>query len=588
MHIRNDYIVKKVYRSFILTSIITALVATMGMMIDNIVVGQFLGTECLSAMGIVSPVSLIFSAVGNISSSGGVTLAARELGRGNKEKVCSIFTVTCVYCLIIGSCLTFAGVIFAPQIAVVLGAKGNVLQPTIDYLRGFSIGAIPTILMPTLMGFFKMDGSTRLPILSIAVMSVLDVVLDLFMALVLKAGMFGMALATTISYFAAVAIGIIHFKQDYNSLKFIKPLKAWEELKEMVSTGAPTAINRVCDTLKTILFNNMLMAMVGSAAVAAMNVRTQVFNMVGSLIMGAGQALMPIAALFFGEEDKNALKSSIKESMRIGLILCACAMTALLIVPSFFSRLLGVKDPVIIEMANTGIRFFALSMPIRLINVLLTSYYQSTGHSKLGIVVSFLQSFALTVVAALILSIPMKANGIFLSYLVGEILTLIFIIIYTFIKTRKINDISSYMLLPDNFGGDIINKWELSIGNDINQVMEISEKILSRAKEENIASGTFNKMALCVEEIAGNIVKHAFKPGEKKWFDLLILEKESEFIVRMRDNGQMFDPLKYLHNISPKEDTDKLGIYMITKMAKDVSYRRSIGLNNLIITISKE
>lgn len=587
MHIKNDYIIKTVYRSFILISIITALVATMGMMIDNIVVGQFLGTDCLSAMGIVTPISLIFSAFGNVSSSGGVTIAARELGRNNKEKVCSIFTVTITYCLIIGAFLTLVGVIFTPQIAKVLGAKGDILQPTIDYLRGFFLGAIPTILMPTFMGFFKMDGSTKLPILMIAVMSVLDVVLDLFMAVVLKAGMFGMALATTLSYFAAVAVGFIHFKQNYNSLKLIKPLNTWYELKEMVGTGAPTAVNRVCDTLKTVLFNNMLMIMAGSAAVAALSVRSQVYNLVGSLIMGAGQALMPIVALFFGEKDEAALKASIKESIRIGLLLCACAMVVLLIFPSFFSKLLGVKDPVIIKMANVGIRFFALSMPFRLINVLWTSYYQSTNHSRLGMIISFLQSFLLTVIAAVVLSVPMKVNGIFLSYLVGEILTLAFIVIYILIKNKKANDLTDFMLIPDDFGNDIIDKWEISIGNDMNEVMELSGKILDGAKEKGKLSGPFYKLSLCIEEMAGNIVQHAFKPNEKKWFDVLILEKQSQFIVRMRDNGRMFNPIKYLQELPEGKEKDKFGINLIVKTANDVSYSRSIGLNNLIISIDK-
>lgn len=587
MHIKNDYIIKTVYRSFILISIITALVATMGMMIDNIVVGQFLGTDCLSAMGIVTPISLIFSAFGNVSSSGGVTIAARELGRNNKEKVCSIFTVTITYCLIIGTFLTLVGVIFTPQIAKVLGAKGDILQPTIDYLRGFFLGAIPTILMPTFMGFFKMDGSTKLPILMIAVMSVLDVVLDLFMAVVLKAGMFGMALATTLSYFAAVAVGFIHFKQNYNSLKLIKPLNTRYELKEMVGTGAPTAVNRVCDTLKTVLFNNMLMIMAGSAAVAALSVRSQVYNLVGSLIMGAGQALMPIVALFFGEKDEAALKASIKESIRIGLLLCACAMVVLLIFPSFFSKLLGVKDPVIIKMANVGIRFFALSMPFRLINVLWTSYYQSTNHSRLGMIISFLQSFLLTVIAAVVLSVPMKVNGIFLSYLVGEILTLAFIVIYILIKNKKANDLTDFMLIPDDFGNDIIDKWEISIGNDMNEVMELSGKILDGAKEKGKLSGSFYKLSLCIEEMAGNIVQHAFKPNEKKWFDVLILEKQSQFIVRMRDNGRMFNPIKYLQELPEGKEKDKFGINLIVKTANDVSYSRSIGLNNLIISIDK-
>ena len=58
---KNDYIVKKTYLSFVVVSILTSLTAIVGMLIDNIIVGQTLGSDALGAMGIVGPVSLIFS-----------------------------------------------------------------------------------------------------------------------------------------------------------------------------------------------------------------------------------------------------------------------------------------------------------------------------------------------------------------------------------------------------------------------------------------------------------------------------------------------------------------------------------------------
>ena len=63
---KNDFIVRKTYYSFVLVSILSSLTATAGMLIDNSIVGRYLGPEALGAMGIVGPVSLIFSAIGNI------------------------------------------------------------------------------------------------------------------------------------------------------------------------------------------------------------------------------------------------------------------------------------------------------------------------------------------------------------------------------------------------------------------------------------------------------------------------------------------------------------------------------------------
>ena len=119
-------VVRNVYRSFVMVSILTALTATLGMLIDNIIVGRFLGIDALGAMGVVGPVSLIFSAVSNICSGGGTAYAAQALGKGDRKSVSNIFTSTMLFVLAVGAVLTASGMIFAPQIAVLLGRKSQI------------------------------------------------------------------------------------------------------------------------------------------------------------------------------------------------------------------------------------------------------------------------------------------------------------------------------------------------------------------------------------------------------------------------------------------------------------------------------
>ena len=138
------------------TAILTSLTATVGMLIDNIIVGQSLGTDALGAMGIVGPISLIFSACGNICSSGGGAKAAQALGRGQTDRFCQIFTVNVLFVLVSGSLFTVFGMAFAPQIAVFLGAKGALLEPSIQYLYGYFLGTIPTIAVSAMMSFIRM------------------------------------------------------------------------------------------------------------------------------------------------------------------------------------------------------------------------------------------------------------------------------------------------------------------------------------------------------------------------------------------------------------------------------------------------
>lgn len=588
----NDYIVKNVYRSFVVVSILSAMTATIGVLIDNIIVGHFLGEVALGAMGVVNPISLIFSAFGNVCSGGGTARSAQAIGRGDTEQVQRIFTVTMTLAAASGIILTVIGLIYTPEIAAVLGAHGELEQPTIDFLSGYFLGATPTILMTALMGFVRVDGSKNLPLICIGVMTAVNITLDLMMVLVFHQGMFGMALATAISYCCAVLVGCLHFRKKTNTLRLVKTKQVGKELWSTIITGLPTSISRICDTIKVMLLNNLLVVTAGAAAVTALSVRTQANSFLGALMVGIGTAAIPVVGMFFGEEDKRALKATLKASLRYGLMLNGIMAVILLLFPGFFAKLLGVADAETLVMANQAIRFFAIGMPIALVNTVLMNFYQSTRRTGFATCICIMQGLFYTVLFAFILINPMGSTGVWVAFLLGEICTFISIIIFVTCKNRRFSiKLTAYMLLSKNFGGDPKDRLELSIGNSMEEVMKISEGIHKFGQNRDIDGKALNRISLFIEEMAGNVVQHAFKPNEKKWFDLMILNKEDSIVLRMRDNGTMFDPLSYG---SSEEDaqqelqqTRRYGLRIVSSLSDRLEYRRSMGLNVVVMEISK-
>lgn len=581
---KNDYIVRKTYYSFVVVSILSSLTATAGMLIDNIIVGRYLGTEALGAMGIVGPVSLVFSAIGNICSGGGGARAAHALGRGERDKFCRIFTANMLFVLIAGAVLTILGLLFSPGIATLLGAKDALHEPAADYLYGYFIGAVPTIALSAMMSFIRLDGSPKLPLICIGVMSFANIVLDLMMVHVFHLGMFGMALATTISYILAVATGFTHFLKKDSTLRFVKPKGFFDDLAKTVLTGFPTAISRISDTVKVMLLNNMMVIYVSVAAVTALNVRTTTSNFLGAVVLGIGQAATPTIGMFFGEEDRTAMKDTLKTTLKVGLTINSVLALVLLAFPAFFAKLLGVTDESLLKMSVMAIRFFGIGMPLQLINTTLLNYYQCTKKVGMATMICVLQSLVYTVVFAFILIRPMGANGVWLAFLLGEILTLLTVILRLSLKNRKtVLNLDSIMMLDENFGGNPKDRLELSIGNSMDEVMMISKGIYKFGTNRNLSRETLNILSLCIEELAGNVVQHAFKPGEKRWLDLTILDKPDKLIVRIRDNGAAFDPVVYLGN----GDAKGFGIRMVQKLSDNIEYRRNMGLNNLIIHLRK-
>ena len=581
---RNDYIVRKTYYSFVLVSILSSLTATAGMLIDNIIVGRHLGSEALGAMGIVGPISLVFSAIGNICSGGGGARAAQALGRGDRNQYCLIFTTNALFVLAIGAILTVLGMVYAPNIAAVLGAKDVLLEPAADYLSGFFLGTIPTILLSAMMGFVRMDGSPKLPLICISVMSAANIILDLMMVHVFQLGMFGMALATTISYYLAVATALTHFLKKDSTLRLIRPKGFFKDLGQTILTGFPTAISRISDTFKVTMLNNLLVTYVSVTAVTALNVRTTTSNFLGAVILGIGQAATPTIGMFFGEEDRTAMKDTLKTTFRLGLALNGLLAAALLVFPSFFARLLGVTDEPLMNMSTMAIRLFGLGIPIQLMNSVLINYYQCTKNVGMATMICVLQSLVYTLLFAYILIKPLGASGVWLAFLLGELLTLLTVCLVLFVKNGKCAlSLNSVMMLDQHFGGDPKNRLEISIGNSMEEVMFISSGIYKFGKDRDLSKETLHTLSLFIEELAGNVVQHAFKPGEKRWLDLTIIDKPEKLIIRIRDNGSPFDPLAYLSS----GEMNGFGLLIVRKLAESIEYRRNMGLNNLIIHLKK-
>lgn len=583
---KNDYIVKKTYYSFVVSAILTSLTATVGILIDNIIVGQYLGPAALGAMGIVGPVTLIFSAIGNLCC-GGATRAAQALGKGRMQDVNVIFSTNVIFILGIGIVLTAAGILMIPQIATVLGAAGALYEPTKAYLYGYFWGTVPTILLSVMMAFIRIDGSPKLPFVCMGVMSGCNIVLDLLMVGVFRQGMFGMSLATTISYYLAIATACTHFLKQDASLKLVRPQKFFAEWGKTALTGMPTAISRISDTMKIMILNNLMVTFVSVNAVTALNVRMQANNFLYSVIIGIAQASAPVIGMFYGEEDKRAVKDTLNSTFRLGLCTSLGLMAIFLAVPDFFSHLLGVKDPEIARLTRAALRYFALGLPLTFLNVILINFYQATKRVALSTGICILQSFVFTVSLSVALIQPMGSTGVWLAFLLGEALTLLCTVVFIFVRNKKLSlSPRSIMMLGEDFGGPSESRLELSIGNSMEEVMTISSGIHQFAEGRQINARMTQLLALAVEEIAGNVVKHSFTPGQKRWLDMTVLDKDDRVIVCFRDNGKAFDTVAYA--AAHQTEQEHLGIRLIYGLADKFTYRRVMGLNCVAIHFMKQ
>ena len=82
-------------------------------------------------------------------------------------------------------------------------------------------------------------------------------------------------------------------------------------------------------------------------------------------------------------------------------------------------------------------------------------------------------------------------------------------------------------------------------------------------------------------------MQHSFKPGEKRWFDLLVYVKPDTILLRMRYNGIPFDPLARLREQAELDPEKNLGLKVINGITDAFEYRNGVGLNICVMTLRR-
>ena len=583
----NDYLIRSTYRSFMVTAVLTALTVMLGQLIDNIIVGQFLGVSKLGTMGIISPIGFLFAAIGMVGNTGGSILASRALGRGTIDEVRNLFSVMVLFGAAIGLVVSCLGLVFAPQLAALLGAEGELTDYSVHYLRGFLLGAIPMILNSSLTPFVQIDGSVKLPMASVLVVTATDVIIDLMVVFFFGGSMFGIALASAVSYWLGFAVLLLHFRKKNRLLRLLRPQKAGSSYGKMFGLALPVVMNSSSDLFRTVILNHLLAA-VSVGAVAVMNVRGQAQNFIGALALGASMAVAPVAGMFYGEQDRSALESSLRTALRDTLVITGLAAVLLGIFPGGFTALLGLRDPETAAMSRIALRCFAVSLPLRAAALIIGRFYQTTGHTPFAVLLSVVEALLYPIVVSVLLIRPLGTTGVWLAFPISEALSLATVFVFVLLRgDRRESFAERFFMLPADFGGREEDKLSVSIGNSVEEVMEMARSVYAFGEERGVPKAMMDKVSLCIEEMAGNIVEHSFRPGEKRWFDLLIYVKPEAILLRMRDNGRPFDPLARLREQAESDPEKNLGLRVINGITDTFEYRNGIGLNICVMTLRR-
>ena len=584
--------IKKVFRQMLVTQILSAMTVMICMLVDSIIIGRFLGVNAMTAYGLSNPVLLIFAAIGSMLSAGIQVVCGKYMGNGDSEGTNRCFSASVFLAAAVSAAGLALVLLLSSPLCTFLGAgtpspDNDVFFLTQDYLRGFIIGAPAFLCAMIMVPFMQMSGNRLRLVAAVAAMTVSDIVFDLLNVFVFHGGTLGMGLASSLSYYIALVIGGAYFLKKKSMFRFNRKGIKMAICGDIIKGGIPTMLNQISLVLLVFLFNKLLLDVGGNLSVASYSIVSTIGNICYCFGGGIGSVALMMSSLFYSDEDRRSLQTVVKTMTFYAVLLTAVILVVIEIAAPVLVGLFLADNPEAKDLAVIGVRLFALSLVASALNTAFKNYYQGIDRIRLTEIISVLQSFVFIALFALILSRFWGTTGVWLSWLCGEAATLLFIAVRVWLKAGKIAVSSkAFALLPEQFGVAEENCLDVTI-RSAKESVEASEKATAFCLSHGAGDRDSRLIALCIEEMANNIVEHGFTKDQKKdhAIDIRLIFKDDKRLIRLRDNCVNFDPVAYMDLHKTDDPTLHIGIRLVMKMVKSANYVCSLGLNNLTLVL---
>ena len=587
---KSDSIIEKVFKSSLVSLTAAVVVTMLGIVIDGIVIGRFLGPESMAAYTLATPISNLVMALSGLMTEGTQVMCALNLGKGNVKRARNVFSVCMIATLAISAVLVAAILLFTNDISSLLGARGASagLQPLVgDYLIGLAFSFPATILLFEFNSLMRLDGDSTRVIIAVVTMTVLDIAGDLLNALVIGGGMFGMGLATTISYLVALVIMLLHFRKMDIVFKFSIAGMGFGDLKDILVAGCPSAVGNVATMARNFTLNQIMLATaLSTMAVGALGVLTVVQGFVSCVLIGVGMTTGMIAGMILGEQDRSSAEKLVRVAMRTALALGVILAVVVFVFSGGIASLFGGSDGTeMVDLAARGLRFYALSVILYGVNNAFVNYTQGMRRTGLSACFCFLQNFVFIAAVALTFRGILDSDAVWVAFPAGEVLTAIAIVaLAAFLKRGLPAGEKDFLFLKEPFGAPPDDVLDVTISN-MDEVVDACEAADKFCRARGADEKTCYRMSLFIEELGSNVVEYGFAAEEGKLLEIRIVRLEDGWVLRLRDNCKAFDPFKWIELNQSDDPTVNMGIKLVVGMAKEVTYVSTLDLNMITLRI---
>lgn len=222
---------------------------------DSVIVGNFVGSDALAAVGASSSLLYLLIAFSTGAATGAGVVVAQLYGAGDREKVQDAVHTALGIAVVLGLILTVVGIAVSPQILVWMKTPEDIMDQSVEYLRVYFAGVVFNVIYNMAAGILNAVGNSKRSLMYLGVASFLNIGLDVFFIAVLKMGVAGAAIATDICQLISsiLIVGFLMRVPDKYQVTLRKIRIHRHMAARIIQIGLPSGIQNMVISLSNVL-----------------------------------------------------------------------------------------------------------------------------------------------------------------------------------------------------------------------------------------------------------------------------------------------------------------------------------------------
>lgn len=396
---------------------------SVNIVIDTIFVGQWIGSLAIAAVSVVLPITFLISSLGMALGIGGSSIISRALGANNHEKALKTFGNQIMMTLSLAVMAVVIGSFFSEEVLLLFGANGAIMKPAKEFFMPVLYGVPFLALCMAGNTVIRAEGKPKFAMIAMIIPAFSNIILDIVFIKFLNWGMFGAALATSISYFMCFAFILWFFiyKSELRlQLKhYVLDIKL---VSEITSLGFVTFARQGVVAILSIILNHTLFIYGGEHSVAVYGIISRMLMFALFPILGVTQGFLPVAGYNYGAKNYVRVSETISTSVKWAAGLATLIFIVILIFAEPIVAIFSTDIDIIKETPNALRLVFAAS-PIIAVQLIGAAYFQAAGKAIPALLLTLTKQGFFLIPLILILPNYYGIFGVWISFPIADVLS---------------------------------------------------------------------------------------------------------------------------------------------------------------------